>query len=202
MILLNFGWTARGIDCLSIDFASYLLFLLVARLFLKWTKRGKVALLSTIETINALIATMLRCVKNPHQLRLINLVLLAIRGLVTHLSACVADRRLLVIFVHHVVIVTTTVLRLRRSLPVSPVLHIRKVSQLLKGALFVNDDRFEMLLLAVGTVRAEAGHVVHTYLLFHKVILNTLVQVLGPEAALRSLVAKSTFVIRTWFRVD
>ena len=128
MILLNFGWTAGGIDSLPIDLTSDLLFLLVDRLFLKWTKRGKVALLSTIETINTLVTAMLRCVENPHQLRLIDLVLLAISGLVAHLSAGVAYWRFLVIFVHHVVIVATAILLLRCGLFVSPVLHVRKVS--------------------------------------------------------------------------
>lgn len=120
-----------------------------------------------------------------------------------HFSTIIADCRLLVLLHHAVVVAAATCLLRGSLLTMAPVLLVRKVRQLLQRRLLVDDDGLQMLLLAVGTVRTKAHHVVDAdFLPPNQIILQALIQMLRKESALRSFVAKAALVVRAWLQID
>ena len=134
--------------------------------------------LLTVDTVSLVV-------NNLVELVLLDLVLLTVSALVAFLTAMVAHGSSL--------IVGFLLVRPR------PVLRIREVGQLLQGGHFVDDDRFEVALLAIRAVGAETHYVVWTYLLASHLVLHDGRVVILYEATLFTFKAETSLKLRANF---
>ena len=154
-------------------------------------------MLAAAEADDALVAADLRSVQDRCQLGAIDLLFLAVSRLVAFLAAIMAYCWLLIL--EHRVDCRAGPASCRTNLlELNPVLLIGKVGQQLETALLVNDDRLQVLLLAVRSVGTKASHVVRADLLADELAIleQVLLYVLRGKAALEALVAEATFIVR------